>query len=94
MKEHLGEGIKWDCDGIHSQIKFLEGKMLTIIEASFSDKEQRKAVKDLVKSAFSDQLTFIRQISYPEIRMMTSDEAKSILDEDFIEKVSAEAGGI
>lgn len=84
LKENLGAGISLDCDAIHSQVNFLQGKVLTIVEASISDKEQRKAVKDLIKSSFSDQLTWIRQLCYPEIRMMTTNEAQSIV-EDFDE---------
>lgn len=34
----------------------LMGKTLTIVEASISEKEQKKAVKDLVRNMFSDEM--------------------------------------
>lgn len=78
IKNHLGEGIKLDCDAIHSQVQFLQGKVLTVIDASTTG-IQNKAMKDLIKVAFSDQLTYIRQLCYPEIRMMTGSEADSTI---------------
>lgn len=35
----------------YDDIRSLEGKLLTIVDASFSDQQQRKAVKDLVRNA-------------------------------------------
>jgi len=36
----------------HENLKNLEGKILTLIDASFQDKEQRKAVKDIARRTF------------------------------------------
>lgn len=54
------------CKYVINQIKeYLMGKMLTIIDASIADKEQREAIKDLVKQAtwseerFSDDIQSI-----------------------------------
>lgn len=33
----------------YTQISFLEGKLLTVVDASYSDREQREAVKSLIK---------------------------------------------
>lgn len=33
----------------YTQISFLEGKLLTVVDASYSDREQREAIKSLVK---------------------------------------------
>lgn len=41
---------------IEAQMSFFQGKILTIIDASFSDVEQREAVKDLIKSEFKDKI--------------------------------------
>ncbi len=38
-----------------SQTKFLLGKVLTIIDGSTPDKEQRKALKDVIKWSFQQQ---------------------------------------
>jgi hypothetical protein len=36
----------------YDELRNLEGKILTIVDASFTDKEQRKAVKDIVRRTF------------------------------------------
>ena len=51
---------------ITSQISFLEGKVLTIIDASYTDLVQRKAVKDLIRDKFSGQMNWIYELcGYP-----------------------------
>lgn len=35
----------------YEDIRSLEGRLLTIMDASFTDREQRKAAKDLVRNA-------------------------------------------
>lgn len=46
-------------DAVEAQFGFLEGKVLTVLDASFGDREQRKAAKDLVRSAFRSQRDYI-----------------------------------
>jgi hypothetical protein len=38
--------------GVHAQLNFLMGDVLTIIDASYSNPEQNKAIKDLIKNSF------------------------------------------
>ncbi len=76
-EELLGEGEKLSVEEIHSQFKFLQGKVLTIIEASISDKGQLKAIKDLVNTSFSNQMMYVEQLCYPEVRMLTREQAES-----------------
>lgn len=45
------------------QIKFLQGRILTIIDATCEDKERAKYVKDLVKDAFVSQADNIVQVT-------------------------------
>ena len=45
-------------------LKRATGKILTVVEASYSDKEQRKAMKDIVKSMFSDEMEYITDMLY------------------------------
>ena len=75
----IGNGEKLAVEDIHLQFKFLQGKVLTIIEAAILDSGQLKAIKDLVKTAFSNQMMWVEQLCYPKIRMMTRDEAESTL---------------
>ena len=48
----------------HIQLGYLEGKILTIVDASFSDLEQRNAVKDLTKKMFREQRRHVDSIVY------------------------------
>jgi len=47
------EGFKFFTDVVLPMVKTLEGKILTITDASFEDKHRVKFVKDLMKDAFS-----------------------------------------
>lgn len=49
-------------DIYETQTRFLLGKVLTVVDAAFSDKEQRKAVKDLVKQQFREQQKWVCEI--------------------------------
>lgn len=46
---------------IESWSRYLLGNVLTLMDASFADVQQRKAVKDLIKKQFRDNLTDIAQ---------------------------------
>lgn len=83
-EEALGPAKELGLDSIHSQVKFLQGKVLTIVEASVVDKVQLKAIKDLINTTFSDQLQYIMQLCYPDTVMLTSDQAENVLDMDSI----------
>ncbi|MFA5696337.1 MAG: hypothetical protein WC917_02725 [Bacilli bacterium] len=86
LNPKLGKENKLNYFQVESQIKFLQGKVLTVIDASYSDKEQRKAVKDLVKSAFSIQLAWILQLCAPETKIVSRDQIQAEgLDVDTIE---------
>ena len=73
----LGREVKLSYFSVESQIKFLQGKILTIVEASYSDKEQRKAVKDLVNSAISNQLAWVLQLCSPETPIYSREQAEA-----------------
>lgn len=72
----LGEGIKLNSDQIIEHMSFLQGKVLTIVEAAISDKGQLKAAKDLLKDAFSNQMMYVSQQCYPDTLMLTKDQAE------------------
>lgn len=76
----MGKPEPLDADVIGGQLFFLQGKVLTIIEASVTNTEQLKAIKDLVKNAFSDQQSYILQMCYPQTQFLTRDQAVNTLD--------------
>lgn len=55
---------KLSYDSVITQTGFLQGKVLTVIDASYSDVIQRKAVKDLLREIFRDQCEWMYQISH------------------------------
>jgi FKBP-type peptidyl-prolyl cis-trans isomerase (trigger factor) len=57
---------KYYSESIETQIEgFLLGKVLTIIDASYSDQVQRNAVKSLIKDKFHAQLDYyLNRIGY------------------------------
>jgi len=58
-KKYTGE----EAYGVfESQVRFLQGDILTIVDAAFADKEQRKAVKDLVRAKFNDRFKWVHEI--------------------------------
>lgn len=61
---------------IQAQVSFLEGKVLTVIDASFTEDRQLKAVKDLIKRAFREQLDWITQLCYPTLPIQSREQVK------------------
>lgn len=45
-------------DAIERHVKHILGKVLTMVDASFSDREQRKAMKDLIRQQFYGELKY------------------------------------
>lgn len=52
--------------------------MLTIVDASFQDPIQRKAVKDLVKHKFYNRMDWIVQLSDPEMMVILVGESNVV----------------
>lgn len=48
---------------IIAQTRFLQGSVLTIIDASYASPEQNKAIKDLIKQAFSDKMRWVTSLA-------------------------------
>lgn len=83
----VGETKSLDYSTIETQVKFLQGKVLTVVDASHNDQRQLKAVKDLVNKMFSEQLSWIAQLCYPEVHMMTREQVNEVVgDVEAIEK--------
>jgi hypothetical protein len=76
---------------VRSQFSFLQGKVLTIIEASIPQGTQLEAVKGLIKGAFRDQVDYVARLSYPNLPMFTKSEIESMgADLDEIEEEAQE----
>jgi hypothetical protein len=51
-------------DSINHSVRHLAGKILTIVDAAVSDREQRKATKDLVRDAITQSLSQVSSACY------------------------------
>lgn len=50
---------------INQELSSLLGEILTIVDATLVDVVQNKAVKDIIKSRFSDKQNWINELSAP-----------------------------
>ena|SRR4028118_433642 len=57
-----------------TQLNFLMGKVLTVVDASYSDREQRKAVKDLMKQQFYAQSKHVDGVLTGRNQIVTAGE--------------------
>lgn len=57
----MPEGRKLTLATVAPQFKQVEGEVLTIVDAAFSDPTQRKAVKDLIRARFADRQRYIEK---------------------------------
>ena len=48
---------------LQAQMGFFKGDILTIIDASFSDERQCKAVKDVISKSFRDRMSWLSELS-------------------------------
>ena len=60
-----------------NQINFLQGRILTIVEAVITNESQLKATKDLIKSSISDTHDWFAKLAYPELPMVTKNEIRA-----------------
>lgn len=47
----------------------LMGKTLTVIDASITDKQQNKAMKDMIRGIFSDEMEFAAELCFDQEKM-------------------------
>lgn len=59
---------------IENVVKYIQGKTLTVIEASIQNPNQLKAIKDLVKHIFSEQLTKVYNYMHPNCTMLSESD--------------------
>lgn len=58
------EGATLTFNAINQQFSMLLGRVLTIVDAIFSDPVQRKAVKDLIKVDFQEQRNHVYNLCF------------------------------
>lgn len=50
-------------EGVIAQFNHLQGKVLTVVDAAIVEPQQNKAIKDLVKKAFYDQMDYVVELA-------------------------------
>lgn len=65
-------------ESFHIQLGYLEGKVLTIVEASYGDTEQRTAIKGLIKKMFREQRDHVDSIVYGSNTQSTNYKVESV----------------
>lgn len=89
-KTPLGKSKPIHIDEAARAINFLQGKVLTSIEALDIPMNQEKAIKDLIKGFVSDCHMSLMGIAHPDVKMMTESQAEISLDLNKIEIASKE----
>jgi hypothetical protein len=59
------------CD---AQLRFLKGRILTVVEAAIGPYDQKRAVKDLVRQEFNLQLKYMRSVLTGETLVCTGSD--------------------
>ncbi|MFA5395075.1 MAG: hypothetical protein WC346_03560 [Methanogenium sp.] len=71
---------------VSSQIRFLAGRILTIIDASFPECTQKKSIKDLIRNEVADTLSHITTLVLGDYELVVSDEEAEHITETSLEE--------
>lgn len=69
-KEEIEKEEPLSYQEIENVVKFIQGKVLTVIEATTTNATQLKATKDLIKHIFSEQLTRLYNNTHPNCTLL------------------------
>lgn len=79
-EKYLGESKSLSHEVIQTQFSYLQGKVLTVVEAALEG-PKLEAVKGLIKKMFNEQTTYVTGLCFPDVRMMTTDEAEATIED-------------
>ncbi len=83
------EEEKMEYRGIESQVKFLQGRVLTIVDTAISPDtqvKQNKAIKDLINAEFKYSLQWLFDLTHKGVRSLTDRELNDIDEETYPSK--------
>jgi len=78
--------VELSYDQIRAQIKFIQGQVLTVVDASYGDAVQRKAIKDIINNYFSDSLNWLYDLSHEGVQSLGETEMVQVDTDDPIFK--------
>jgi len=65
MSEASDRGVSvLSIDTIHTQLSYIEGEVLTHVDAAFQDIEQRNAYKSLMRTLFKNRHRWFDELAY------------------------------
>jgi dGTP triphosphohydrolase len=74
----MSDKVTFDYSVVSQAIKNLTGRILTIVDASYTDPVQRKAVKDLVRKEMIEEFEFYSSLCFPNLEVPEFDEKDNI----------------
>lgn len=72
----------FDYSYVCTQIKKLLGQVLTVIDASYTNEKQLKAVKDIIRNHFATELGELWEASEPKWEEIVAEASKDMSDEE------------
>ncbi len=72
----------FDYDYVVSQVKKLLGQTLTVIDASYTNERQLKAVKDIIRNHFANELSELWEASESNWEEIIEESTKNMSDEE------------
>lgn len=74
MEQIETKRVDLDYQIVIKQFKSLEGKILTLLDSSIENERQVKAMKDLTKKMFSEQMLTVSKLCFPELPITSREE--------------------
>lgn len=78
---------------VESRISHLSGRIFTLIDASIADKDQKKAIKDIIRGFIAEEFSFFADILTPQLMKDSLAQFDEMSEEEF-EKWAEENPGI
>ena len=84
MEEIKIKQVKLEYQTIIQQVKSLQGKVLTLLDSSIESERQVKAMKDLAKRMFSEQMVTIAKLCFPDLPITSREELIEMDEENLV----------
>ena len=74
-EEEINKSEPISYQDFEAKVKYIQGKVLTVVEASIANEMQSKAIKDLIKHIFSEELTKAYNWTHPNVQLLTESDS-------------------
>lgn len=80
----------FDYSVVCNQIKRLLGQVLTVIDASYTNERQLKAIKDIVRNHFSNELSYLWKVSENDWEKIIEDSFEDSIKNGTLQEATLE----